>query len=694
MNPNRLIAFLRGLAILTLMMSTTPVAAGPPRFGKVGSLSTFTHMDLVANIETVGVVVSGNNLPGIAELQLQQSSETTWHSAHPLMRNADGHLVGSLFGLSPNTSYNIRVTDGINKINGVTATQPDELPFTPTTILHVSASAPAGGNGSAAAPFRTIQEGVNHAVPGTQVLVADGLYHEAVSFPASGISGHWIQVKAQGSGAILDGSDNGANRTWTLIDRRKHIYATKTMAPISYLARDQKRFYAFDDYKGLTQGFGHNQVPMAEGWYFDANSSTLFIRSLDNPAHHTWQIPILNHAFDAAGRDWLWIEGFEMRFYGTRTDGCGVCTTNASHVVIRKNKIHNLQLGIFINWTGGEGQGNDTRIEYNEIFDPTQGQWAWKAVKGTTMEGTAIVVRGHGGAIVRDNELHDLFNGIYSGSSAAPENSDIAFDADIYNNHIHNIGDDALEPEGACINQRFRNNTVDMVLDGVSLAPITKGPVWVLRTTFTNYSGKAFKWDGNSDGIVLVYHNTSWTNAADVRAMDVISPVHNAVLRNNIFQGKGYGVEEQAKGSSGNDWNYDDWYTTRPLPHFKWENLYYDNLKELCAGVGFECNGVEKNPGLTDPKNGNFTLLSSSPNIDRGVVIPGIDDGYAGKAPDVGAFEYGQSPASSGNMGMTGVTRVYADDIPGNVLQEGTFNVDIPSVIYLDAESGKIPLNP
>ena len=107
---------------------------------------------------------------------------------------------------------------------------------------------------------------------------------------------------------------------------------------------------------------------MSEGWYFEASTLRLFVRSLDDPAGHSWQIPTLNHAFDVVGRDWLWIEGFEMRFYGTTTLGCGVCTTNASHVVIRNNQIHNLQLGVFINWNGSDSQGNDTRIEYNEIY--------------------------------------------------------------------------------------------------------------------------------------------------------------------------------------------------------------------------------------------------------------------------------------------------------------------------------------
>ena len=455
------------------------------------------------------------------------------------MRIADGRLVGSLFGLSPSTSYSIKVTDGTTEISGSATTQPDQLQFTPSAIVHVSASAAAGGDGSAAAPFQTIQAGVNHALPGTQVLVADGLYHEAVVFPASGTAGNWIQVKAQGSGAILDGSQNRTGAIWTP-GTKSHLYFTKIAGSIAYLARDQKRFYAYDNITGLNQGLGHNGVAMSEGWFFEASTLKLWVRTLDDPANHSWQIPTLNYAFDANARDWLWIEGFEMRFYGTTTSGCGVCTLNASHLVVRRNKIHNLQLGVYFNWTGTDVQGNDTRVEFNEIYDPPVNEWPWAAVKGSSMEGTAIVVRGHIGAIVRGNELHNFFNGIYTGSSSTPVNSALAFDADIYNNHIHHMSDDALEPEGASINQRFRNNTVDTVFVGMSLAPIAVGPTWVLRSSFSNFSGRGFKWDGNPAGIVLIYHNTAWSNVTGIPAMDMISTIHNAVFRNNIFQSNGF----------------------------------------------------------------------------------------------------------------------------------------------------------
>jgi hypothetical protein len=382
---------------------------------------------------------------------------------------------------------------------------------------------------------------------------------------------------------------------------------------------------------------------MNEGWYIAPNDTKLYVRSLDDPSKHTWQAPRFNHAFDITGRNWIWVEGFEIRYYGTATDGCGVCAKNASHVVIRKNKIHNLQLGVYVNWTGNGDQGNDTRIEYNEIYDPPVNEWPWRAVKYTSMEGTAIVVRGHIGAIVRGNELHNFFNGIYTGSSAALENSEIAFDTDIYNNHIQHIGDDALEPEGACINNRFRNNTVDTTLVGISLAPVTQGPTWILRSSFTNFTGTSIKWDLHSDGIVLIYQNTSWTNVKDLNAMSMIHPVYNSVMRNNIFQGNGYAFEEPFTGSRGHDWNNDNWHTTRGAagPHFKWEKKNYNTITALCTGTGLECRGYEDVPGFVNPNSGDFTLLQSSPNVDRGVVIPGINDVFEGNAPDVGAYESG-----------------------------------------------------
>jgi len=74
--------------------------------------------------------------------------------------------------------------------------------------------------------------------------------------------------------------------------------------------------------------------------------------------------------------------------------------------------------------------------------------------------------------------------------------------------------------------------------------------------------------------------------------------------------------------------------------HFRWENVTHKHIDLLCAKTGLECNGFDDAPGLVNPKGGNFSLLATSPNVDRAVRIPGINDRFHGSAPDVGAFEF------------------------------------------------------
>ena len=47
---------------------------------------------------------------------------------------------------------------------------------------------------------------------------------------------------------------------------------------------------------------------------------------------------------------------------------------------------------------------------------------------------------------------------------------------------------------------------------------------------------------------------------------------------------------------------------------------------------------------LYDFKDVDFRLRPGSAAIDRGVTLPNVNDGFAGKAPDLGALEGGQPP--------------------------------------------------
>jgi hypothetical protein len=42
------------------------------------------------------------------------------------------------------------------------------------------------------------------------------------------------------------------------------------------------------------------------------------------------------------------------------------------------------------------------------------------------------------------------------------------------------------------------------------------------------------------------------------------------------------------------------------------------------------------------PEDYDFSLAPNSAAIDAGTVLPGVTDGYTGRAPDLGALEYGR----------------------------------------------------
>lgn len=56
------------------------------------------------------------------------------------------------------------------------------------------------------------------------------------------------------------------------------------------------------------------------------------------------------------------------------------------------------------------------------------------------------------------------------------------------------------------------------------------------------------------------------------------------------------------------------------------------------------------NPRFTDAAHNKYTLASNSPAIDAGRVYAPYTNGYMGKAPDLGCYEYGMSPWLAGAM--------------------------------------------
>jgi hypothetical protein len=53
---------------------------------------------------------------------------------------------------------------------------------------------------------------------------------------------------------------------------------------------------------------------------------------------------------------------------------------------------------------------------------------------------------------------------------------------------------------------------------------------------------------------------------------------------------------------------------------------------------------------LYAPEAMDFRLRPGSAAIDRGTVLPTITDGFAGRAPDLGAYEFGSTPPHYGPL--------------------------------------------
>ena len=95
------------------------------------------------------------------------------------------------------------------------------------------------------------------------------------------------------------------------------------------------------------------------------------------------------------------------------------------------------------------------------------------------------------------------------------------------------------------------------------------------------------------------------------------------------------------------DWDRDNLYTTDSSRFVYWQGTRYDAFGDFQAATNQELNGIADEPGLSDPVAGDFTPTRQSPLVDRGELLPGINDTFRGKKPDIGAREYSSTMVPS-----------------------------------------------
>ncbi len=588
-------------------------------------------------------------------LRYRQSGSTNWTNGHDGVLVKTGRISGSLFWLTASTSYDVEITtrdlagNPIMLSQCTSTTQPEILVNSVTTTLNVLASAAPGGNGNVGQPFKTIQAAIAVAQPGDEILVQAGVYHEQLSFPRSGSVGAYIKITGQ-PGAILDGADASIEQnglTWT---QNGSTYsaplAGTTFATINPTAgwRDAERSYEYSSLANLQSGTGSGSagsVPMAEGWFADGTTHTLYVRSLTNPASHTWHFPVASSMATRITQNYLWIEGLTIKFYNY-----GSYIPKGAHLVFRNNTF---QVSEGIQADNSQSIPTDIRIEGNTFSDAPIGDWAYEAVKGrSNMEAAAITFYDGQNLIIRDNRIEQYNNGIQPGgvNGTRPGWTGVGVqEADVYRNIIRHTSDDGMELDGTLENVRVWGNAVDDTLSSLSLAPNAIGPAWILYNRFTQFTARGLKFGGDASGVPgigFLYHNTVWSNVANATGTQQVAATENDVytFRNNIIRTADVSIRWTLP-VPGMRMDYDNVSSTHVNPYY-W-NATYADLATVCSAQGAECHGLEANPQLVDPLNGNFGLTNGSPNIDTALLIPGINNNFIGAGPDRGYIEQGQA---------------------------------------------------
>ena len=250
---------------------------------------------------------------------------------------------------------------------------------------------------------------------------------------------------------------------------------------------------------------------------------------------------------------------------------------------------------------------------------------------------------GHTGQVIRNNIITGY--GFKDGIAGDYPNGFI------YDNYVEGSWDDGFEIEGLSVNTGFWGNTADNTGHmGIGLAPTFIGPIYVFRNIFIDVLDAGFKVGNSATGTIYLYHNTLYTGANGIGFYGNNAKANNIITRNNIIRVGRYTIEcsdpDPAWGRC--DFDYDNLYSTSASKFAKWQTgiagayITFDGFRQ---GTGYESHGISADSQFINPVNNDFHLQSTSPNIDKGVVLPGFNDQnspwpYTGTAPDIGAYEY------------------------------------------------------
>ena len=261
---------------------------------------------------------------------------------------------------------------------------------------------------------------------------------------------------------------------------------------------------------------------------------------------------------------------------------------------------------------------------------------------------------------VTSDETHQ-FNDIFG---AAKNYSRVGFpncDSDIYGNYLSHCWDDAIESEGANRNVRIWGNYITNSYVGIATATTSVGPLYLWRNVIgvsrksperasrENHGAFLKHSDRLGGGRIYVFHNTllqgrklgaKQGSLGCGTAMGWGGPMLNVTSRNNVLATEGVAIADRNQDPEG-DYDYD---------------LFNGSVR---AKKGSEPHGIRAvpvyrsgSPLHPQKMTGDFSLSPDSPGHDAGQRLPGFNDEFTGRSPDMGSQESGTPPMRFGVEAM------------------------------------------
>jgi parallel beta-helix repeat protein len=623
------------------------VSVSAQQISSVTSTSTFNNVGLEVSLSAAPAAGST-----ITAAYCSVKEPQDWHECHPFAQTVTNRFSGSIFGLDAGSKYVVRIRTSFttgDRFDTVT-TRTDLFPVSSGTVYHVAKTGSDANNGTSLSnAFASLTHALTVAQAGATILLHGGHYYESVTIPRSGTQTNPICIRnAPGEAAVLDGRDTAFKPSWALYNQTANIYRTACTKQPQFAYLNGQHLFCSPSLNDLVS----NTWWMPSGYFCDGQWMYIQPPHSGSPAvSDTITIPAFTTGITCTGRQYIQVRGLEICYYGLDEYSRGIYLDGSSNNLIDSCFLHHSGIGVAF-----KRASNSNTIQNCRFTESPIDTWVWSAVKEGTgyYEAGGVVVYGSStvssGNVVRNNHFFHMFDGshLYSEDDAGPTSN-----LDFYNNLVEYINDDCIETDGAGTNCRIYNNTFRSFLSGVSVAPAAIGPTWIVRNLFTawethdGYVGYPVKFNVDADlGTywVYMYHNTCYTNVPGQPGFlfKDYSDWHNVFSRNNIFAGTDYALQSRSDQNPV-DFDYDALYTSSSGRLIDWANAKYTTIATFSGATGQEKHAVTGNPLFVNSQTGDFRLQESSLLIDKGVVIPNINDNFTGKGPDIGKFETGSS---------------------------------------------------